>query len=153
MANKKKERKPLQEMSFTDLDYDAIIEHALSLGGETSVEAIAFLQKMETETVPFDEKMKAERREALAGKKKRKRDENTNKMIELDEPLYTADEIDKKLGKIKEVPKYSFSQLKQAYCEKYYPSVIKSAKKKDEPTFADKLAAAMEKAKAQAQAK
>ena len=146
MANKKKERKPLQEMSVTDLDYDAIIEHALSLGGETSVEAIAFLQKMEAEKVPFNEEMKAERREALAGKKKRKRDKDTKKLIELDEPLYTAGEIDKKLNQITEVPKYSFSQLKQSYCEKYYPSIFKTETKKDEPTFADKLAAAMKKA-------
>lgn len=151
MADKKKERKPLQEMSFTELDYDAIIEHALSLGGETSIEAIAFLQKMEAEKVPFDEKMKAERREVLKGKKKRRRDENTKKLIELDEPLYTTDEIEKKLNKITEVPKYSFLQLKQAYCEKYYPSIIKNAKKKDEPTFADKLAAAMKKAQENAE--
>ena len=65
MADKKKERKPLQEMSFTELDYDAIIEHALSLGGKTSVEAIAFLQEMEAEKVPFDDKKKAKRRKVL----------------------------------------------------------------------------------------
>lgn len=31
-----------REMTFTELDYDALIEHALSLGGERSIEAIAF---------------------------------------------------------------------------------------------------------------
>ena len=98
MANKKKERKPLQEMSFTDLDYDAIIEHALSLGGETSVEAIAFLQKMEAEKVPFNEEMKAERREALAGKKKRKRDKDTKKLIESDNLIFHLSLFVKLLG-------------------------------------------------------
>lgn len=139
-----------REMTFTELDYDALIEHALSLGGERSIEAIAFLQKMEAEKVPFNEEMKEERRKVLEKKKKRKKDEKGEKFITLNEPLYTADEIEEILNKITEVPKYSFLQLKQEYCNEYYPSIIKHAKKKDGPTFADKLAAAMEKAKEQA---
>mgnify|MGYP001199425908 FL=1 len=151
MADKKKERKPLQEMSFTELDYDAIIEHALSLGGKTSVEAIAFLQEMEAEKVPFDDKKKAKRRKVLERKKKRKYDETAEKFITLDEPLYTEDEIEEKLNEIKEVPKYSFLQIKKAYCKKYYRSVIKNAEKKDDTTTADKLAAAMKKAQENAE--
>ena len=139
-----------REMTFTELDYDALIEHALSLGGKRSVEAIAFLQKMEAEKVPFDDQMKEERRKVLEKKKKRKKDEKGEKFITLNEPLYTADEIEEILNKITEVSKYSFLQLKQEYCKEYYPSIIKHAKKKDEPTFAAKLAAAMEKAKEQA---
>lgn len=152
MADKKKERKPLQEMSFTELDYDAIIEHALSLGGKTSVEAIAFLQEMEAEKVPFDDKKKAKRRKVLERKKKRKYDETAEKFITLDEPLYTEDEIEEKLNEVKEVPKYSFLQIKKAYCKKYYRSVIKNAEKKDDTTTtADKLAAAMKKAQENAE--
>ena len=48
--------------------------------------------------------MKQKRREEL--QKKKKRQKQGEKMVELDEPLYTAEQIEEMLGDITEVPKY-----------------------------------------------
>lgn len=130
---KKKDRKPWNEMNYRELDYDALIEHAISLGGEKALEALDYLKYLKSETVPFDREMKEERRKQLAKKMKRKNNMTTNI------PLYTQEEIEEMLSGITEVPKYSALTLKQAYCEKYYPKIIPEKKKKDGPTFEDKI--------------
>ena len=86
----KKERKPWQEMTFRELDNKALIEHALSLGRKKGAEALIYLQQLDAEKIPFIAEMKQKRREEL--QKKKKRQKQGEKMVELDEPLYT-DEV------------------------------------------------------------
>lgn len=133
-----KERKPWQEMTFRELDNDALIEHATSLGGERAIEALLYLQQL-TEKVPFTAEMKQERREELRKKKKRQR--QGEKMIELDEPLYSDKQIEEMLDEITEVPKYAPLKIKRMYCEKYYPAIVPN--KKQTISFADKIAKAL----------
>ena len=135
----KKERKQWQDMTFRELDNKALIEHALSLGGEKAVEALTYLQKLDAEKVPFDDKMKQKKREELKNKKKRQRQDG--KMVELDEPLYTDEQIEEILSKIKEVPKYPPLKIKRMYCEKYYTAILPN--KKDTTSFADEIAKAL----------
>ena len=137
MAETKK-RKQWKDMTFRELDNKALIEHALSLGGEKAVEALTYLQKLDAEKVPFDDKMKQKKREEL--KKKKKRQRQDGKMVELDEPLYTNEQIEEILSEIKEVPKYSPLKIKSKYCEKYYPEITP---KKNGNTFADEIAKAL----------
>lgn len=133
-----KERKPWQEMTFRELDNDALIEHATSLGGERAIEALLYLQQL-TKKVPFTAEMKQERREELRKKKKRQR--QGEKMIELDEPLYSDKQIEEMLDEITEVPKYAPLKIKRMYCEKYYPAIMPN--KKQTISFADKIAKAL----------
>lgn len=133
-----KERKQWQEMTFRELDNDALIEHATSLGGERAIEALLYLQQL-TKKVPFTAEMKQERREELRKKKKRQR--QGEKMIELDEPLYTDEQIEEMLSEITEVPKYAPLKIKKMYCEKYYPTIVPN--KKQTISFADKIAKAL----------
>ena len=51
------------------------------------------------------------------------------------------------LDEMKGTPKYSIFEIKQRYCEKYYPAILEN-KKKSEVSFADMIAAAKAKAKA-----
>lgn len=133
-----KERKQWQEMTFRELDNDALIEHATSLGGERAIEALLYLQQL-TKKVPFTAEMKQERREELRKKKKRQR--QGEKMIELDEPLYSDKQIEEMLDEITEVPKYAPLKIKRMYCEKYYPAIVPN--KKQTISFADKIAKAL----------
>ena len=135
----KKERKPWQEMTFRELDNKALIEHAKSLGGKKAVEALTYLQQLDAEKIPFTAEMKQKRREEL--QKKKKRQKQGEKMIELDEPLYTDGQIEEMLSKITEVSKYPPLKIKRMYCEKYYPAILPN--KKDKTSFADKIAKAL----------
>lgn len=135
----KKERKPWQDMTFRELDNKALIEHAKSLGGKKAVEALTYLQQLDAEKIPFTAEMKQKRREKL--QKKKKRQKQGERMVELDEPLYTAEQIEEMLGEITEVPKYPALKIKRMYCEKYYPAILPS--KKDKTSFADRIAKAL----------
>ena len=83
--------------------------------------------------------MKQKRREEL--QKKKKRQKQGEKMVELDEPLYTNEQIEEMLSKITEVPKYPPLKIKRMYCEKYYPAILPN--KKDTTSFADEIAKAL----------
>ena len=133
-----KERKQWQEMTFRELDNDALIEHATSLGGEMAIEALLYLQQL-TKKVPFTAEMKQERREELRKKKKRQR--QGEKMVELNEPLYTDKQIEEMLSEITKVPKYPALKIKRMYCEKYYTAILPN--KKDTTSFADEIAKAL----------
>ena len=65
---------------------------------------LVVLQQLDAEKIPFTAEMKQKRREEL--QKKKKRQKQGEKMVELDEPLYTAEQIEEMLGDITEVPKY-----------------------------------------------
>lgn len=134
-----KERKPWQEMTFRELDNKALIEHALSLGRKKGAEALIYLQQLDAEKIPFTAEMKQKRREEL--QKKKKRQKQGEKMVELDEPLYTNEQIEEMLSKITEVPKYPPLKIKRMYCEKYYPAILPN--KKDTISFADEIAKAL----------
>lgn len=138
----KKERKPWREMTYRELDEDALFEHALSLGKEKGLEALDYLEKLKTARIPFTAKMREKMREQLAKKKKRKKDEATQTMPETDTLLYTPEQIEKILDEIKDVPEYTPLALKKKYCEKYYPEIVPKPGKPKGPTFEDKLAAA-----------
>lgn len=135
----KKERKQWQDMTFRELDNQALIEHAKSLGGKKAVEALTYLQQLDAEKIPFTAEMKQKRREEL--QKKKKRQKQGEKMVELDEPLYTAEQIEEMLSEITEVPKYAALKIKRMYCEKYYPEILPN--KKDTTSFADEIAKAL----------
>ena len=134
-----KQRKHWQDMTFRELDNKALIEHAKSLGGKKAVEALTYLQQLDAEKIPFTAEMKQKRREEL--QKKKKRQKQGEKMVELDEPLYTAEQIEEMLGKITEAPKYAPLKIKRMYCEKYYPAILPD--KKDTTSFADEIAKAL----------
>ena len=136
---KQRERKQWQDMTFRELDNKALIEHAKSLGGKKAVEALTYLQQLDAERIPFTAEMKQKRREEL--QKKKKRQKQGEKMVELDEPLYTAEQIEEMLGKITEAPKYAPLKIKRMYCEKYYPAILPD--KKDTTSFADEIAKAL----------
>lgn len=135
----KKERKPWQEMTFRELDNKALIEHALSLGRKKGAEALIYLQQLDAEKIPFIAEMKQKRREEL--QKKKRRQKQGEKMVDLDEPLYTNEQIEEMLSKITEVPKYPPLKIKRMYCEKYYPAILPN--KKDTTSFADEIAKAL----------
>jgi len=134
-----KERKRWQDMTFRELDNKALIEHALSLGKKKGAEALTYLQQLDAEKLPFTAEMKQKRREEL--QKKKKRQKQGEKMVELDEPLYTAEQIEEMLGDITEVPKYPALKIKRMYCEKYYPAILPN--KKETTSFADEIAKAL----------
>ena len=103
------------------------------------MEALTYLQQLDAEKIPFTAEMKQKRREEL--QKKKKRQKQGEKMVELDEPLYTAEQIEEMLSEITEVPKYPALKIKRMYCEKYYPAILPS--KKDKTSFADRIAKAL----------
>lgn len=139
MAKKNEPRKPWQDMTFRELDNKALIEHALSIGKKKGAEALTYLQQLDAEKIPFTAEMKQKRREEL--QKKKKRQKQGEKMVELDEPLYTDEQIEEMLSKITEVPKYPPLKIKRMYCEKYYPAILPN--KKDTTSFADEIAKAL----------
>jgi len=138
----KKERKPWQEMTYQELDENALFEHAISLGKEKGLEALDYLEKLKNARVPFTAEMREKKREELAKKKQRKKDKTTQKMVYTDIPLYTPEQIEKKLDGITEVPEYPTLLLKKEYCKKYYPEILPTAAQPKGPSFEDKLAAA-----------
>ena len=98
MAKKNESRKHWQEMTFRELDNKALIEHAQSLGKKKGAEALTYLQQLDAEKIPFTAEMKQKRREEL--QKKKKRQKQGEKMVELDEPLYTDEQIEEMLSEI-----------------------------------------------------
>lgn len=140
MAKKKGERKPWQEMTFLELDNKALLEHARSLGKEKGIEALTQLQKWKAEKIAVTPKMKEKKRQQLEKQKKRQK-QTDGKMKKLDEPLYTADEIEKILSEYTEAPKYSPLALRKKYCKEFYPSVL--PKEKDKDKFANEIAKAL----------
>lgn len=131
---KEEERKPFDEMSFRELDRQALIDHAKSLGGKTALEALTYLQEL-SEEIPYT-------REELESKRKQIRDKTTGKLIETDKPRFTAKQIDEKLKKKEGKPKYNILKIKNLYCERYYPEIVPE-KKEEETSFTDMIAAAM----------
>ena len=93
-----KQHKPWQEMTFRELDNTALIEHALSLGKKKGAEALTYLQQLDAEKIPFTAEMKQKRREEL--QKKKKREKQGEKMVELNEPLYTDEQIEEMFDNI-----------------------------------------------------
>lgn len=140
MAKKKGERKPWQEMTFLELDNKALLEHARSLGKEKGIQALTQLQKWEAEKIEVTPEMKEKKRRQLEKQKKREKQEDGT-MKKLDEPLYTADEIEEILSEYTKVPKYSPLALRKKYCKEFYPSVLPKEKNKDK--FADEIAKAL----------
>lgn len=146
---KKKPTKPWNEMTFRELTRDALIEHAVSLGDtdpEKSLEAIAYLETL-FETEPLTPEMKAEKRRELKSKTKKKRDKESEQLIDTDKPLYTEKQIDKMIDKMQGTPKHSIFEIKQKYCELYYPDILPDSKD-EELTIQQKLEAAKAKVKA-----
>ena len=115
MAKKNEPRKPWQDMTFRELDNQALIEHAQSLGKKKGAEALTYLQQLDAEKIPFTAEMKQKRRE--------------------------DEQIEEMLSEITEVPKYPALKIKRMYCEKYYPAILPN--KKDKTSFADKIAKAL----------
>ena len=115
------------------------------MGGTTSLEALDYLEEL-AEVFPVTDEVKAAKKKELQDKKKRVKDTDGN-LIETNKPLYTEKQIEKMLDEMKGTPKYSIFEIKQRYCEKYYPAILEN-KKKSEVSFADMIAAAKAKAKA-----
>ena len=126
----KKERKQWQEMTYRELDYKALIEHALSLGKEKGTEALTFLQAKRNEEIPITDEMKQARREEL--RKLKRREKQDGKMVEVDKPRYTDEQIEKLIPKMKPRHKYGALEVKRMYCDKFYKSVIPAKKDTDE---------------------
>lgn len=133
VKEKEEERKPFDKMSFRELDRQALIDHAISLGGETALEALTYLKEL-SEKVPYT-------REELKRKRKREKDKTTGEMVETDKPQYTDKQIDKMIEEKKCKPKYGIFELKYLYCRKYWTEVV--PEKKEEDSFGDMIAAAM----------
>lgn len=140
MAKKNEPRKQWQEMTFLELDNKALLEHARSLGKEKGIEALTQLQTWKAEKIAVTPAMKEKKRRQLEKQKKREKQEDGT-MKKLDEPLYTADEIEEILSKYTEAPKYSPLALRKKYCKAFYPSVLPEEKKKDK--FDDEIAKAI----------
>ncbi|MDL2274160.1 hypothetical protein LJC34_06435 [Oscillospiraceae bacterium OttesenSCG-928-G22] len=122
--------KSYDELSFGELDKEALIEHALTLGDEAE-EALEYLEEIYTSKIPYTEEMKDFDREKLKYKTKRKKGED-GKFIYLDEPLYNNREIELVLSKKKEVRKYTPLAARKMYCEKYYPEILPETTAVDE---------------------
>lgn len=146
MAKKDKPRLSFDETPYRELDRDHLLEHAVSLGGETALEALAYLEEL-AEVIPFTRKEKEEIRKELEGKRKRKKDKTTGEMIDTDKPLYTKKQIDEMMENKKGTPKHDAFTFRRLYCERYWTEKLPHGKKDDTP-FVDKIAAAMAKVKA-----
>lgn len=152
MAEEKKaeeKEKSWDEMTFRELTREALIQHAESLADddpEKALEAMAYLDDL-LQTEPITAEMKREKRRELEGKKKKKRDKESGELIETDKPLYTKKQIDKMIDEMQGTPVNNIFYIKQQYCERYYPDILKNVKKKKE-TPQDLLAAARARVKA-----
>ena len=152
MAEEKKteeKEKSWDEMTFRELTREALIQHAESLADddpEKALEAMAYLDDL-LQTEPITAEMKKEKRRELEGKKKKKRDKESGELIETDKPLYTKKQIDKMIDEMQGTPVNNIFYIKQQYCERYYPEILKNVKKKKE-TPQDLLAAARARVKA-----
>ena len=91
--------------------------------------------------------MKKEKRRELESKTKKKRDKESGQLIDTDKPLYTKKQIDKMIDEMQGTPVNNIFYIKQQYCERYYPEILKNVKKKKE-TPQDLLAAARARVKA-----
>jgi len=70
--------KDFTEMTYQKLTTDALIEHALSLGGNETEEALDYLETLDGKEVDYTDKMKADKRKKLRMKFKRDRVVNPN---------------------------------------------------------------------------
>ena len=149
MEKDKKEKKSWDKMTFRELTRDALIEHAESLADsdpDKALEALTYLDEL-LQTEPITDEMKAEKRRELESKKKKKRDKESGQLIDTDKPLYTKKQIDKMIDEMQGTPVNNIFYIKQQYCERYYPEILKNVKKKKE-TPQDLLAAARARVKA-----
>ena len=152
MAEEKKTeegKKAWDEMTFRELTREALIQHAESLANddpEKALEAMAYLDDL-LQTEPVTAEMKKEKRRELESKTKKKRDKESGQLIDTDKPLYTKKQIDKMIGEMQGTPVNNIFYIKQQYCERYYPEILKNVKKKKE-TPQDLLAAARARVKA-----
>lgn len=88
--------------------------------------------------------MRQARREEL--RQLKRREKQGDKMVEVDKPRYTDEEIEKLIKKMKPHRKYGTLELKKMYCEKYYSSIIPPKKSTD--AFDDEIAEALAKLQA-----
>ena len=142
-------KKTWKEMTFRELTREALIQHAESLADddpEKALEAMAYLDDL-LQTEPGTAEMKREKRRELESKTKKKRDKESGELIETDKPLYTKKQIDKMIDEMQGTPVNNIFNIKQQYCERYYPEILKNVKKKKE-TPQDLLAAARARVKA-----
>lgn len=152
MAEEKKTeevKKTWDEMTFRELTREALIQHAESLADddpEKALEVIAYLDDL-LQTEPVTAEMKREKRRELESKTKKKRDKESGQLIDTDKPLYTKKQIDKMIDEMQGTPVNNIFYIKQQYCERYYPEILKNVKKKKE-TPQDLLAAARARVKA-----
>ena len=150
MVNKKP-AKPWDKMTFRELTRDALIEHAESLADsdpDKALEALTYLDEL-LQTEPITDEIKAEKRRELESKKKKKRDKESGQLIDTDKPLYTKKQIDKMIDEMQGTPVNNIFYIKQQYCERYYPEILKNVKKKKKKeTPQDLLAAARARVKA-----
>ena len=152
MAEEKKTeegKKAWDEMTFRELTREALIQHAESLANddpEKALEAMAYLDDL-LQTEPVTAEMKKEKRRELESKTKKKRDKESGQLIDTDKRLYTKKQIDKMIGEMQGTPVNNIFYIKQQYCERYYPEILKNVKKKKE-TPQDLLAAARARVKA-----
>ena len=152
MAEEKKTeegKKAWDEMTFRELTREALIQHAESLANddpEKALEAMAYLDDL-LQTEPVTAEMKKEKRRELESKTKKKRDKESGQLIDTDKPLYTKKQIDKMIGEMQGTPVNNIFYIKQQYCERYYPEILKNVKNKKE-TPQDLLAAARARVKA-----
>lgn len=152
MAEEKKTeevKKTWDEMTFRELTREALIQHAESLADddpEKALEAMAYLDDL-LQTEPVTAEMKREKRRELESKTKKKRDKESGQLIDTDKPLYTKKQIDKMIDEMQGTPVNNIFYIKQQYCERYYPEILKNVKKKKE-TPQDLLAAARARVKA-----
>lgn len=139
MAKKNEPRKQWQDMTYRELDYKALIEHAVSLGKEKGTEALTFLQAKRNEVIPITDEMRQARREEL--RKLKRREKQGDKTVEVDEPRYTDEEIETLIKEMKPHRKYGALELKKMYCEKFYRSIIPPKRSTD--AFDDEIAKAL----------
>lgn len=143
MAKEKKERKQWQDMTFRELDYQALIEHASSLGKEKGAEALTFLRTTRNEAEPVTDEMREKKREELRQLKRLKKDGDTT--IELDERRYTDKQIEKMIKDMKPIRKHNAFEVKKLYCDKFYPDIVK---KSDTDAIDDEITKALAKLQA-----
>jgi len=135
------DRKTLDTIQhFKDINHDVLIDHAKSLGGKKAKEALLYLKEL-NEKIPFTERMREEKRQELREKTKRKKIDG--EFVDTGKRLYSEKQIDEKLLEIKEVPKHDIFTIKRLYCAEYWKEMLPKTKKSNEPTFEDKIAAAL----------
>jgi len=137
MAKKEStERKHFDDMSFFELDKQALFEHATQIeDAETAIKAVNYILELENETVEFDEDMKENERKKLRKKTRKVRNKETNKFENTGELLYPNEaSIENKIRQMgKTVKKHSTMTLKAEYCRTYWEDKIPENWGKEKP--------------------